>query len=252
MPLEGATERGPLRRFCFDLALPRERPLFEQPRRYGQETARAWAILARRYDVDARAKRKRTNLVWVDSDGAERAAALQEAVTAWAQGDVPPALRALRLLALDYEAVMDGVDVQALNAWSSAIEARYPSTYRFEGFKRDPALAATFERHRQERADWLQGNAAYQRMVAVLQALCDTGDAGSGAVLYVDHIHRLLGGDGVRYPFDLAIVLKPLLHRREIQLWGACTLLEYQASIEHDASMQSCLEAVRLPSSDAR
>src|SRR5262249_58430109 len=39
------------------------------------------------------------------------------------------------------------------------------------------------------------------------------------------------------------------LHRWQIQRWGACTLSEYQTTIERDAPMQRCFEVVRLPSS---
>jgi ATP-dependent Clp protease ATP-binding subunit ClpA len=41
-------------------------------------------------------------------------------------------------------------------------------------------------------------------------------------------------------------VLKPLLHRRTIQLWGAGTLAEY-GSIERDPALQRCFQEVRLP-----
>jgi hypothetical protein len=268
MDSDTTTAHDPLLRFCFDLTLPREHlsggpgllwPV--QPGMYAKETARTWAILARHHDPDARALRKKANPVWLDAggvtgthgttgaDGAERTAVLHGAVTAWIEGDMPPSLRGQRLLGLDYDAVMDGVDVQPLTEWSAAMRARYPHIYHFEELDSDPDLALTHQRHMQEREDWLRANGAYQRLLAVLSALRDTHVAGTPAILYVDHIHRLLGGGGEHYPFDLTLVLHPLLHRRQIQLWGACTLAEYRTTIEQDVAIERCFEVVRLPSS---
>ncbi|HEV8193153.1 MAG TPA: hypothetical protein VGP82_16955 [Ktedonobacterales bacterium] len=67
-------------------------------------------------------------------------------------------------------------------------------------------------------------------------------------ILYVDHLHRLLGGGGEDYPVDLTAELKPLLHRCQIHLWGACSLTEYRATMEHQGSMQRCIQEVFLPS----
>ncbi len=249
MNLDGTIIRDPLVQFCVDLAPLRERQGSPQPGAYTEATARALEILARQRDLDAQFMRKKSNPVCIDTDGAERAVAMREAVTAWAQGDVPPSMRGQRLLALNYETVMEGVDVQALNDWHASISSRYPHSYSLEALEHNPGLAMTFQQHLQAHKDWLGGNVSYQRLVAILHALRDAHDAGSLVVLYVDHIHRLLGGESERYPFDLASVLKPLLHRCQIQLWGACTLSEYRKSIESDASMERCFEAVRLPSS---
>jgi len=225
------------------------------PAHYAEETARAFAILAQRHDLDNRAamgRRTRANPVWLDADyadGAERTVALHEAVTAWVQGNVPPSLDGLRLIELNYAAIMDGIDVQALNDWDATIASRYPHTHCLEALEDDPELEATLQQHHQEREDWLRGNLAYQRLVAVLHALRDGHDAGSPVVLYVDHIHRLLGGERASYPFDLRTVLTPLLSRCQIQLWGACTLAEYQSNVERDVSMERCFEVIMLPRS---
>jgi len=98
----------------------------------------------------------------------------------------------------------------------------------------------------------VRGSIAYQRLLSVLHALRDRQAAGTPAILFVDHTHCLLGGDFERYPFDLGNVLKPLLHRCQIQLWGACALAEYRTSIVLDAAMQRCFREGDLPSVRAR
>jgi ATP-dependent Clp protease ATP-binding subunit ClpA len=81
----------------------------------------------------------------------------------------------------------------------------------------------------------------------VLAALYNAHDAGTPVILYVDHLHRLLGGGGEDYPFDLTAEFKPMLYGCQIHLWGACTAAEYRATIEHAASMQRCFQEVILP-----
>ena len=243
--------RNPLVSYCSELAPLRDRDKRPPPPlEYAEHTLRTLAILARRYEpIWDRAK---ANPVWLDADGAERAEALQEAITAWEREETPPSLRGHRLLRLEYAAIMDGVDVRALNDWWARIQTRYPQRYDFNDLERDPALAETFQRHVREEVAWRQSNIAYQRLRSVLHALRDAQDAGAPVILYVDHLHRLLGGGDKDYPVDLATELKPLLSRCQIHLWGACTLTEYRATIERDASMQRRFQEVYLPCVRAR
>ncbi|HEV8191909.1 MAG TPA: hypothetical protein VGP82_10560 [Ktedonobacterales bacterium] len=204
-------------------------------------------VLARRQDTNAR-DRAKSNPVWIDAHGAVREEFLQEAIVAWERGDVPPMLRGQRLLGLDYAAIMDGIDTQTLHEQRLAIQTRYPRKYDGEELIHNPELSATFDRHMQEWKNWRQSNAAYQRVYAVFHALRDLQDIGRPAVLFIDHFHRILGGDFERFPLDLAPTLKPLLARCQIQLWGACTLSEYRDTVEHDASMQRRFQEILLPS----
>jgi hypothetical protein len=156
-------------------------------------------VLSRRYGSVAR-ERKKANPVWVDADGVERASALREAITAWGSGETPPPLRGHRLLRLNFAAVMDGVNVQALNEWRADIRTRYPQWHGFEDLERGPALAETLQRHMRETDAWRSGNAAAQRLLSVIDALRGAQDAGTPVILYVDHLHRRLGGGGEDYP----------------------------------------------------
>jgi hypothetical protein len=237
--------RDPLVSYCSELASLRDRDKRPPSLEYAEHTLRALTILARRYDPTR--DRAKANPVWLDVDGAERAEALREAITAWEREETPPSLRGHRLLRLEYAAVMDGVDVRALNDWRARIRTRYPRQYDFKDLDRDPALAETFQRHMREKVAWWQSNVAYQRLLSVLHAQRAAQDAGAPVILYVDHLHRLFGGGGKDYPFDLATELKPLLSRCQIHLWGACTLTEYRATIEQDAAMQRRFQEILLP-----
>jgi ATP-dependent Clp protease ATP-binding subunit ClpA len=71
--------------------------------------------------------------------------------------------------------------------------------------------------------------------------------AAGSFILYIDHFHRLLGGEPDRYPIDAATLLKPALNRDRIQLLGACTLAEYRQHIERDAAIQRPCQEMRVP-----
>ncbi len=66
-------------------------------------------------------------------------------------------------------------------------------------------------------------------------------------LLFVNHFHRLLGGEWDRYPIDAATLLKPALARRQIQLIGTCTLAQYRQYIERDAAMQRRFQEILMP-----
>src|SRR5262249_43313821 len=146
-------------------------------------------------------------------------------------------------LMLDFEALMAGVKAQGLKGRSQAIQAKYPSTCNIEDVESDRDLRATFRRHMRENKEWKRDNTAYQRLQTVFGAL---RDAREPTILFIDHLHRMLGVDWQHYPFYMAPVLKLLLHRMEVHLWGACTPAEYQI-IEHDASMQCRFDPIYLP-----
>ena len=66
-------------------------------------------------------------------------------------------------------------------------------------------------------------------------------------LLFVDHFHRLVGGERERYPIDAATLLKPALARDQIQLIGACTPAQYRQYIERDAAIQRRCQEICLP-----
>ncbi|GCE12418.1 hypothetical protein KTT_22770 [Tengunoibacter tsumagoiensis] len=92
--------------------------------------------------------------------------------------------------------------------------------------------------------EWIAPTMALER----LQTMFITMHQASGSfMLYVDHLHRLVGGEPDTYPIDASTLLKPVLARGQIQLIGACTLEQYRQYIEKNASLQRRFQAICVP-----
>ncbi|MBN2048050.1 MAG: ATP-dependent Clp protease ATP-binding subunit [Anaerolineaceae bacterium] len=60
----------------------------------------------------------------------------------------------------------------------------------------------------------------------------------SGAILFIDEVHMLVGAGSGGSSVDAANILKPALSRGELQVIGASTMDEYRKSIESDAALE--------------
>jgi len=60
----------------------------------------------------------------------------------------------------------------------------------------------------------------------------------SGAILFIDELHMLVGAGAAGSSVDAANILKPALSRGELQVIGATTLEEYRKHIESDAALE--------------
>ncbi len=60
----------------------------------------------------------------------------------------------------------------------------------------------------------------------------------SGAILFIDEVHMLVGAGSAGSSVDAANILKPALSRGELQVIGATTLNEYRKHIESDAALE--------------
>ena len=60
----------------------------------------------------------------------------------------------------------------------------------------------------------------------------------SGAILFIDEVHMLVGAGAAGSSVDAANILKPSLGRGELQVIGATTLDEYRKYIESDAALE--------------
>ncbi len=69
-----------------------------------------------------------------------------------------------------------------------------------------------------------------KRVVEELQA--------SGAILFIDEMHMLVGAGAGGSSVDAANILKPALSRGELQVIGATTMDEYRKNIETDAALE--------------
>ena len=66
----------------------------------------------------------------------------------------------------------------------------------------------------------------------------------SGAILFIDEVHMLVGAGAAGSSVDAANILKPALSRGELQVIGATTLDEYRKHIESDAAFERRFQPV--------
>jgi len=66
----------------------------------------------------------------------------------------------------------------------------------------------------------------------------------SGAILFIDEVHMLVGAGSAGSSVDAANILKPALSRGELQVIGATTMEEYRKSIESDAALERRFQSI--------
>ena len=68
----------------------------------------------------------------------------------------------------------------------------------------------------------------------------------SGAILFIDEVHMLVGAGSAGSSVDAANILKPALSRGELQVIGATTLDEYRKHIESDAALERRFQSITV------
>ncbi|MFQ5408416.1 MAG: ATP-dependent Clp protease ATP-binding subunit, partial [Anaerolineales bacterium] len=68
----------------------------------------------------------------------------------------------------------------------------------------------------------------------------------SGAILFIDEVHMLVGAGSAGSSVDAANILKPALSRGELQVIGATTLDEYRKYIESDAALERRFQSINV------
>ncbi|HNB51555.1 MAG TPA: ATP-dependent Clp protease ATP-binding subunit [Anaerolineales bacterium] len=68
----------------------------------------------------------------------------------------------------------------------------------------------------------------------------------SGAILFIDEVHMLVGAGAAGSSVDAANILKPALSRGELQVIGATTLEEYRKHIESDAALERRFQPITV------
>jgi ATP-dependent Clp protease ATP-binding subunit ClpC len=68
----------------------------------------------------------------------------------------------------------------------------------------------------------------------------------SGAILFIDEVHMLVGAGAAGSSVDAANILKPALSRGELQVIGATTMDEYRKHIETDAALERRFQPVQV------
>lgn len=69
----------------------------------------------------------------------------------------------------------------------------------------------------------------------------------SGAILFIDEIHNVIGAGSAMGSLDAANILKPTLSQGTLQIIGATTLDEYRKHIERDKALERRFQAVYIP-----
>lgn len=168
-----------------------------------------------------------------------------------ATGDVPEPLHTRQVIGLDYEALFANVSDDRLIR-KERIRQRYaPLHEKLDQAEPDSEeeWAALSELLRWPALEeWIAPSMVLERLQAIFIAM---RQAGNSIVLYVDHFHRLVGGEYNRYPIDAAHLLKPALHRDQIRLIGTCTLEDYRQYIERDAAIQRRCQPICVPEASA-
>ncbi len=68
----------------------------------------------------------------------------------------------------------------------------------------------------------------------------------SGAILFIDEVHMLVGAGAAGSSVDAANILKPALSRGELQVIGATTIDEYRKYIESDAALERRFQPIQV------
>ena len=68
----------------------------------------------------------------------------------------------------------------------------------------------------------------------------------SGAILFIDEVHMLVGAGAAGSSVDAANILKPALSRGELQVIGATTINEYRKHIESDAALERRFQPITV------
>ena len=68
----------------------------------------------------------------------------------------------------------------------------------------------------------------------------------SGAIVFIDEVHMLVGAGSAGSSVDAANILKPALSRGELQVIGATTLEEYRKNIESDAALERRFQPITV------
>jgi ATP-dependent Clp protease ATP-binding subunit ClpA len=231
-------ESAPLERYGHNLTTLVKRGAFSPPAGHEAAVNRVFEVLQRK---------NKNSPVILASDETSRWATVAEVIRRMATGDAPEAFRARQVIGLDYEALFTN-----LSDDTSIRKARRKQKYAPLGEKlaqakpdSDEEWALLEELFRWPfLEEWIAPTMVLERLQSIFIVM---RQAPGTFVLYVDHFHRLVGGEPDKYPIDAATLLKPALARGQIQLIGACTLDQYRQHIERDAAIQRRCQEICLP-----
>ena len=194
-------------------------------------------------------RRNKNSPLILASDETRRWAIVAEVIRRMAAGDAPEPLLTRQVIGLDYEALFTNLSDDTLTRQERRKQQFAPFREKLAQAEPDSdeewaLLGELFRWPPLE--EWIAPTMVLERLQSMFIAM---HQAAGSFVLYVDHFHRLLGGEPDRYPIDAANLLKPALHRDRIQVIGACTLEQYRQHIERDAAIQRPCQELCVPES---
>lgn len=232
------SESAPLDRYGHNLTRLAKRGTFPPLASDEAMVTRVLQVLQRR--------RKNSPLI-LASDEARRWAIVAEVVRRMAAGDAPESLLTRQVIGLDYEALFSNLSDDTLTRQERKKQRYAPLQEKLARVEPDSeeewALLAELFRWPSLK-EWVAPTMVLERLQSMFIAM---HQAAGSFILYIDHFHRLVGGEPDRYPIDAATLLKPALNRDRIQLIGACTFAEYRHHIERDTAIQRPWQEMYLP-----
>ncbi|PSB39240.1 ATP-dependent Clp protease ATP-binding subunit [Aphanothece minutissima] len=200
---EGEPEPGALERYGRDLTAAARAGQLDPVVGRDTEIRRLIQVLSRR---------SKNNPVLIGEPGVGKTAVAESLAQRIVAGEVPDALRGLRLVALDLGALIAGA--------------------KFRG-QFEERLRSVLAEVRDN--DGVRGEDG------------EGGRAG-GVVLFIDELHTVVGSD--RSGADAASILKPVLARGDLRCIGATTPEDYRRSIEKDPALERRFQQVVIREPD--
>lgn len=87
-----------------------------------------------------------------------------------------------------------------------------------------------------------------ERITKILKEL----EQDTGAIIFIDEIHTLVGAGGAEGAIDASNILKPVLARGKIKIIGATTTEEYKKFIEEDKALARRFQTVTIVEPDVK
>ncbi|MDM7952340.1 MAG: AAA family ATPase [Cyanobium sp. CZS 25K] len=162
--------------------------------------------------IQVLSRRSKNNPVLIGEPGVGKTAVAESLAQRIVAGEVPDALRGLRLIALDLGALIAGAKFRG----------------QFE------------ERLRSVLAEVRDNDGARSEHGG--------GGRSGGVVLFIDELHTVVGSD--RSGADAASILKPVLARGDLRCIGATTPEDYRRSIEKDPALERRFQQVMIREPD--
>ena len=233
----------PLERYGHNLTQLARQGVFPPLVGYDASVARIFQIL-----LQQEQSRNKYNPLLVDMDGMRRWRLVIEVARRMAAGEAPDTFLPHQVIALNYEALFANSSASLRSHSVAAPRRPLPNESEWKMALADSGsegmLDQLFTKYFPRGwwpslEEWNAPNIVLSRLQEIFLAV---RQAEGRILLFINHFHRLVGGEQQRYPIDASDLLKPVLARRELHFIGACTPIQYRQYIERDAAISRRLQ----------